>query len=115
MVAQASRLARDMPLLGGPSSRIPRLLYGTAWKGDQTADLVYTALRVGFRGLDTAAQPKHYDERAVAEGVGRAVAEGLVRREHLFVGSGPGRCEERERRHVSGLGGAVRADDGPWR
>ncbi|EQK98468.1 NADP-dependent oxidoreductase domain protein [Ophiocordyceps sinensis CO18] len=53
MVAQASRLARDMPLLGGPSSRIPRLLYGTAWKGDQTADLVYTALRVGFPQIQT--------------------------------------------------------------
>ncbi|KAM4059982.1 aldo/keto reductase family protein [Hirsutella rhossiliensis] len=83
--AQASRLARDLALLS--SARIPRLLYGTAWKRDQTADLVYMALRVGFRGVDTAAQPKHYDERAVAEGVRRAVAEGLVRREDLFIQS----------------------------
>lgn len=86
--AQASRLARDLALGGSPSSpsKIPRLVYGTAWKKDQTADLVYTALRAGFRGIDTAAQPKHYDERGVGEGVRRAVAEGIVKRQDLFVG-----------------------------
>ncbi|PHH89249.1 hypothetical protein CDD83_6440 [Cordyceps sp. RAO-2017] len=81
--AQASQLARDLVL--SPSSRMPRLVYGTAWKKDRTADLVYRALRVGFRGIDTAAQPKHYDERAVGEGVRRAVAEGIVKREDLFI------------------------------
>lgn len=94
--AQASRLARDH-LLGSSlsSPRMPKLLYGTAWKGDRTADLVYAALRAGFRGVDTAAQPKHYDERAVGEGVRRAVGEGLVQREHLFVRYSPARCRRR--------------------
>lgn len=36
------------------------MLYGTAWKADRTAKLVHQALRSGFRGVDTAAQPKHY-------------------------------------------------------
>lgn len=49
---------------------IPRLLYGTAWKKTDTASLVQTAIRLGFRGIDTACQPKHYDE----SGVGNAVA-----------------------------------------
>ena len=90
--AQASRLAKDLALGGTPSSpsRIPRLVYGTAWKKDQTADLVYRALRAGFRGIDTAAQPKHYDERGVGEGVRRAVAEGIVKRQDLFVGDALG-------------------------
>lgn len=36
------------------------MLYGTAWKADGTANLVYQALQAGFRGIDTAAQPRHY-------------------------------------------------------
>jgi len=78
-----SRLARDLIL---PSSApMPRLLYGTAWKKDDTAELVYQALKAGFRGIDTAAQPKHYREDLVAQGVRRAIAEGIVTRQDLFV------------------------------
>ncbi|KAK4067936.1 hypothetical protein Trihar35433_6496 [Trichoderma harzianum] len=84
--AQASRLARDLPLgLSTTSTRIPKLIYGTAWKKEQTADLVYLALKTGFRAIDTAAQPKHYDERGVSVAVKRAVGEGLIKREDLFI------------------------------
>lgn len=41
---------------------IPAFIYGTAWKKEKTADLVYQALCSGFTGVDTAAQPKHYRE-----------------------------------------------------
>lgn len=85
--AQASRLARDLTLNSPSSAKttIPKLVYGTAWKKDRTADLVYTALKNGFRGIDTAAQPKHYDEEAVGRGVGRAIADGLVSRQDVYV------------------------------
>lgn len=85
--AQASRLARDLPLgiSATSSTRIPKLVYGTAWKKDQTAGLVYLALKTGFRGIDTAAQPKHYDERGVGTAVRRAIGEGIIKREDLFV------------------------------
>jgi len=53
--------------------RSPRILYGTAWKKDDTEGLVRTALLQGFRGIDTACQPKHYHE----PGVGAAVASVL--------------------------------------
>ena len=53
---------------------------------ERTADLVYAALKTGFRAVDTAAQPKHYDERGVGEGIGRAICEGIVNRKDLFVG-----------------------------
>jgi len=53
--------------------RIPRILYGTAWKKDDTESLVRTAIGHGFRGIDTACQPKHYNE----PGVGAAVSSGL--------------------------------------
>lgn len=63
----------------------PRLVYGTAWKRERTADLVYTALSAGFRGIDTAAQPRHYREDLVGEGLRRAVVEGLCRRRDVFL------------------------------
>lgn len=64
---------------------MPRLVYGTAWKKDATADLVYTALKNGFRGIDTAAQPRHYQERLVGDGLRRAVGDGLVTRRELYL------------------------------
>lgn len=80
----ASKLAKDITLKGS-STTIPRLVYGTAWKKDKTADLVYTAIRSGFRGIDTAGQPKHYSEKGVGHGVQRAIKEDLVTRDALFV------------------------------
>ncbi|KAK7921120.1 hypothetical protein PG985_009142 [Apiospora marii] len=83
-------LSQDLTLPSSSSSShttttTPRLVYGTAWKKDATADLVYKALKCGFRGIDTAAQPRHYHERLVGDGVRRAVAEGLVTRGELYL------------------------------
>lgn len=61
--------------------RVPRLIYGTAWKKDQTAVLVEQALAMGFRGIDTACQPKHYSEAGVGEGLSAALGPGLTRSE----------------------------------
>ncbi|PQK17061.1 hypothetical protein BB8028_0007g02600 [Beauveria bassiana] len=83
--AQASRLARDFTLNGVSRTRMPKLVYGTAWKKDETARLVYAALKAGFRGIDTAAQPKHYNEQGVATGFKKAVLEGIVKREDVFI------------------------------
>jgi diketogulonate reductase-like aldo/keto reductase len=52
--------------------RVPMILYGTAWKKSDTEGLVRTAIRLGFRGIDTACQPKHYHE----PGVGAACLRG---------------------------------------
>src|SRR5580765_2419753 len=60
---------------------VPRFLYGTAWKEDETQRLTELALRQGFRGIDTANQRKHYHEA----GVGQAIGEGLVDRAELFL------------------------------
>jgi diketogulonate reductase-like aldo/keto reductase len=60
---------------------VPRFLYGTAWKEDETRRLTELALRAGFRGIDTANQRKHYHEA----GVGEALALRLVPREELFL------------------------------
>lgn len=63
---------------------LPPLLYGTAWKKERTADLVEMAVLSGFRGIDTACQPKHYDEALVGEALARLAAQG-IEREQLFL------------------------------
>jgi diketogulonate reductase-like aldo/keto reductase len=57
--------------------KLPRILYGTAWKKEQTERLVAAAIREGFRGIDTACQPKHYDEAGVGRGVEQCLGENL--------------------------------------
>jgi diketogulonate reductase-like aldo/keto reductase len=59
--------------------RVPRIIYGTAWKKADTARLVTKAIQSGFRGIDTACQPKHYDEAAVGAGVAASLKAGLTR------------------------------------
>jgi diketogulonate reductase-like aldo/keto reductase len=61
--------------------RIPRIIYGTAWKKDSTASLVEQAISLGFRGIDTACQPKHYNEAGVGQGVAACLQQGLTRSE----------------------------------
>jgi diketogulonate reductase-like aldo/keto reductase len=55
--------------------RSPRILYGTAWKKTQTEALVAKAIGRGFRGIDTACQPKHYHEPGVGAGVAACLSE----------------------------------------
>ena len=64
--------------------KMPSLLYGTAWKKERTADLVVQAVLSGFRGIDTACQPKHYDEPLVGEAIKQLSSHGIGR-EELFV------------------------------
>ena len=59
--------------------RSPRIIYGTAWKKEQTQTLVAKAIQCGFRGIDTACQPKHYREAGVGAGVAACLVGGLSR------------------------------------
>jgi len=59
--------------------RSPKIIYGTAWKKADTARLVATAIEHGFRGIDTACQPKHYDEAGVGAGVAACLNAELTR------------------------------------
>jgi len=55
----ASEILRD---------NLPHLIYGTAWKKNSTKALVETAVINGFRIIDTANQPKHYNEEGTGDG-----------------------------------------------
>jgi diketogulonate reductase-like aldo/keto reductase len=59
--------------------RIPKLVYGTAWKKSDTSRLVESALRTGFRAIDTACQPKHYNEPGVGAGIAACLGDSLKR------------------------------------
>ena len=64
---------------------VPDFLYGTAWKEERTAALTERALCMGFRGVDTANQRKHYCEAAVGEGLAAAYQDGVATRGELFL------------------------------
>jgi diketogulonate reductase-like aldo/keto reductase len=64
---------------------LPDFLYGTAWKEDRTPALTELALRVGFRGIDTANQRRHYFEAGVGQGLAAAYRAGVVTRVDLFL------------------------------
>src|SRR5271169_4669587 len=71
-----------------PPARIPDLpsfLYGTAWKEDRTPALTQLAVRMGFRGIDTANQRRHYFEAGVGQGLAAGYRTGVVTREDLFL------------------------------
>jgi diketogulonate reductase-like aldo/keto reductase len=69
---------RDLP-------PVPDFLYGTAWKEDRTAALTELALKMGFRGIDTANQRRHYFEAGVGQGLAAAYRAGIVTRAELFL------------------------------
>jgi diketogulonate reductase-like aldo/keto reductase len=65
--------------------RIPGIIYGTAWKKAETQRLVQMAIQNGFRGIDTACQPKHYDEAGVGAGVAAACLNFGLTRSDLYL------------------------------
>lgn len=64
----------------------PAIIYGTAWKEDRTKNLVEQALNLGYRGIDTANQRKHYNEALAGEAVQNWIKKGNDRSE-LFIQS----------------------------
>src|SRR3970040_690730 len=64
---------------------VPDFLYGTAWKEGPTPALTELAVRMGFRGIDTANQRRHYFEAGVGQGLASAYRAGVVTRADLFL------------------------------
>lgn len=74
-------------MLSAAGVRMPGIIYGTAWKQERTAALVEQAIALGFRGIDTACQPKHYHEAGVGEGVLAACRTLGLQRSDLYLQS----------------------------
>lgn len=62
----------------------PSLIYGTAWKKEETERLVKLAIHQGFRAIDTANQLKHYAEKKVGDALLGLQKEGITR-DQLFL------------------------------
>lgn len=79
----------QMPALRNPgaivSHGLPFLVYGTAWKKGLTSKYVAQALKAGFRFVDTACQPKHYNEAGVGEGWTTAAKDMGLARQNFFL------------------------------
>lgn len=63
---------------------MPNMIYGTAWKKELTDSFVYEALKSGFKGIDTACQPKHYREDLVGIGLKKAFDENIKRKDIII-------------------------------
>ena len=63
---------------------IPSFMYGTAWKKEATTRLVQLAVASGFRAIDTANQPIHYQEALVGEAL-QALEKKGIKRDTLFL------------------------------
>eukprot|EP01127_Copromyxa_protea_P006358 TRINITY_DN16176_c0_g1_i1.p1 TRINITY_DN16176_c0_g1~~TRINITY_DN16176_c0_g1_i1.p1 ORF type:complete len:315 (-),score=78.59 TRINITY_DN16176_c0_g1_i1:58-1002(-) len=67
---------KEMPLVGLGTWKIEK---------DVCADVVYTAIKVGYRLIDCASD--YGNEKEVGQGINKAISEGIVKREDLFVTS----------------------------
>jgi diketogulonate reductase-like aldo/keto reductase len=67
------------------NTSIPPILYGTAWKEDNTQRLVTQALTSGFKGIDTANQRRHYFEEGVGLGIQQFLKSSQKTRSDLFI------------------------------
>jgi hypothetical protein len=64
---------------GCDTAPVPGFLYGTAWKEDRAQALTELALRVGFRGIDTANRRRHSFEGGVGDALtASALAAGIL-------------------------------------
>ncbi|KAF7792643.1 hypothetical protein EIP86_003740 [Pleurotus ostreatoroseus] len=70
------RTGQQMPLVGFGLWKVPR---------PQCADTVYNALKAGYRLLDGAGD--YGNEKEAGEGLARAIKDGIVKREDVFVTS----------------------------
>ena len=64
---------------------VPSMMYGTAWKEEDTERHVEDALAAGFRAIDTANQRKHYFEAGVGAAIQKALKHRGLLREALFL------------------------------
>jgi D-xylose reductase len=73
-------------VLSGSGDKMPLMGLGI-WKipNDICAETVYQAIKMGYRCIDSASD--YGNEKEAGEGVARAIKEGIVKREDLFITS----------------------------
>ena len=64
-------------------AKVPSIGLGTAFMTSDIAEVVYSSIKDGTRLIDTAS--KYGSEEGVGKGIKRAIDEGIVKREDLFI------------------------------
>lgn len=59
---------------------LPRVLFGTAWKGDKTAEVVSKAISAGFTGIVSGGDSRNYNEKLVGDAIKQS-----GKRENLYI------------------------------
>jgi diketogulonate reductase-like aldo/keto reductase len=67
------------------SLNYPKIIYGTAWKKEKTKDIVVKAIKTGYRAIDTACQPKHYQENLVGDAIESLIKNNTITRNDIFI------------------------------
>ena len=63
---------------------IPQIGLGTYMMSpEEASEMTYEAIKIGYRHIDTA--EVYRNEKGVAEGIKKAISEGLIERSDLFV------------------------------
>ena len=65
------------------NAKVPSIGLGTAFMTSDISEIVYSSIKDGTRLIDTAAV--YGSEEGVGKGVNKAIKEGIVKREELFI------------------------------
>ena len=76
------------------NSKVPSIGIGTAFMTSDIADVIYFSIKDGTRLIDTAS--RYGSEEGVGKGIKRAIEEGIVKREDLFITTKLGKHEMTE-------------------
>ena len=76
------------------NSKVPSIGIGTAFMTSDIADVIYSSIKDGTRLIDTAS--RYGSEEGVGKGIKRAIEEGIVKREDLFITTKLGKNEMTE-------------------
>ena len=64
-------------------AKIPSIGLGTAYMNSDISEVIYSAIKEGTRLIDTALN--YGSEEGIGKGIKRAIEEGIVKREDLFI------------------------------
>src|SRR5439155_596703 len=78
------RMAAKGWMMSASIPATPSFIYGTAWKKEAKAAIVKTAVKAGSGAIDTANQPRHYEESLIGEALTSLASDG-IRRDSLFL------------------------------
>ena len=63
--------------------KIPSIGLGTAYMTSDISEVIYSSIKEGTRLIDTALN--YGSEKGIGKGIKRAIEEGIVKREDLFI------------------------------